>query len=110
LSGYANDLSAALAQVTHATQAAWATGEPRVALANAVPYMQAFGHTVLAWMWLDVALASLKLDATKIIAANAGRISATAYFYHYELPKIGAWLRVVTDRNLTCAEMSEDAF
>jgi hypothetical protein len=28
---------------------------PTEALANAVPYLQAFGHTVLAWIWLDVA-------------------------------------------------------
>ena len=40
-----------------APPAAWATGEPDDALANATPYMQAFGHLVLAWMWLDVALA-----------------------------------------------------
>ena len=25
---------------------------PTDALANAVPYLQAFGHTVLAWIWL----------------------------------------------------------
>jgi hypothetical protein len=47
-----------LQQVAAATKAAWATGEPAEALANAVPYMQAFGHTVLAWIWLDVALAA----------------------------------------------------
>ena len=27
---------------------------PEEALANATPYLQAFGHIVLAWMWLDV--------------------------------------------------------
>ena len=37
-------------------RAAWATGEPDEALANATPYLQAFGHVVLAWIWLDVAL------------------------------------------------------
>ena len=30
---------------------------PDEALANATPYLQAFGHMVLAWIWLDVALA-----------------------------------------------------
>jgi len=110
LSMFANDLMSALAQIKHATQAAWSTGEPRVALANAVPYMQAFGHTVLAWIWLDVACAVLALDATQSIASNAGRISSATYFYHYELPKIGAWLKVVESRNLTCADMPDDAF
>jgi len=110
LSAHAQALTQALQQVVGATQAAWSTGRPGDALANAVPYMQAFGHTVLAWIWLDVALAALAVDATKSIAANEGRVSATAYFYHYELPKIGAWLKVVESRDQTCAAMSEDAF
>ena len=100
----------ALQQVGAATQAAWATGNPAEALANAVPYMQAFGHTVLAWVWLDVALATLRADATLSIAASAGRMGAARYFYHYELPKIGAWLNVVNSRDTTCAALSEAAF
>ncbi len=110
LSAYADALALALQQVAGATQAAWSTGMPGDALANAVPYMQAFGHTVLAWIWLDVALAALTLDATKSIASTAGRLGATRYFYHYELPKIGAWLNVVGSRDQTCAALPEEAF
>ena len=110
LAEHADALADALQQVETATRAAWASGQPGEALANAVPYMQAFGHTVLAWIWLDVALASLKLDATKSIAANAGRMGANRYFYHYELPKIGAWLKVVETRDQTCADLPEEAF
>ncbi len=109
LAAHADALAAALQQVADATQAAWATGDPSDALANAVPYMQAFGHTVLAWIWLDVALC-IPPDAINSIAAHAGRIRATAYFYHYELPKIGAWLHVVSRRDQTCASMAEEAF
>ena len=110
LSAHAQALTLALCQVQDATQAAWSTGTSGDALANAVPYMQAFGHTVLAWIWLEVALAALTVNATQSIAATAGRIRATAYFYHYELPKIGAWLNVVKSRDQTCAGMPEDAF
>ena len=110
LAAHADALAAALQQIASATQAAWSTATPVDALANAVPYMQAFGHTVLAWIWLDVALAALRLDATKSIASTEGRIRATAYFYHYELPKIGAWLNVVESRDQTCAGVPEDAF
>ena len=110
LSGYADQLAQALQDVTAATQAAWSTGNPNEALANAVPYMQAFGHMVLAWMWLDVACKVLAQDATLSIAANAGRMGAAKYFYHYELPKIGAWLRVVGTRDATCMAMAEEAF
>ena len=54
----ANQLAAALQRLGAATKAAWATGVPEEALANATPYLQAFGHVVLAWLWLDVALAA----------------------------------------------------
>jgi alkylation response protein AidB-like acyl-CoA dehydrogenase len=110
LSTHAQALVVALQQVSDATQAAWSTGKPSDALANAVPYMQAFGHTVLAWIWLDVALAALDLDAPKAMASTQGKLSATRYFYHYELPKIGAWLSVVESRDATCADMLEAAF
>ena len=110
LASYANTLNDAMHQVSLATSAAWATEVPSEALANAVPYMQAFGHTVLAWIWLDVALAALTEDAANTLATTQGRLGATRYFYHYELPKISAWLQVVASRDLTCANLPEDAF
>ncbi|MES2511491.1 MAG: acyl-CoA dehydrogenase [Pseudomonadota bacterium] len=110
LAQYANDLGTALQHVGSATKAAWATGKPGDALANAVPYMQAFGHTVLAWIWLDVALAAIAADGAKSGVATLGRLGAAQYFYRYELPKIGAWLRVVETRDQTCAELPEEAF
>jgi butyryl-CoA dehydrogenase len=67
--------------------------------------MQAFGHTVLAWMWLEVELASLSEGL-----ANSGRRNAAHYFFNYELPKISAWLNVVESRDMTCATMAEDSF
>ena len=110
LAHYAGQLGDALHQVVQATQAAWANGEPREALANAVPYMQAFGHTVLAWIWLDVAVTVLTNDPELLVAANQGRMGAARYFFHYELPKIGAWLNVVNGCDMTCAELAEEAF
>ena len=110
LAGHANALGQALQQVGAATKAAWATGEPADALANAVPYMQAFGHMVLAWVWLDVALATLQADPALEQSAGVGRMGAMRFFFHYELPKIGAWLQVVSTRDATCAVFPEDAF
>ncbi|MFV0679056.1 acyl-CoA dehydrogenase [Ottowia sp.] len=104
----AQALAAALARVGRATQAAWASGNPVEALANAVPYMQAAGHVVLAWTWLELELAAV--NASKNEAASAGVTSASTYFYHYELPKIDAWLNVVESRDMTCAHMPEAAF
>ena len=110
LAPYAEALSKALAKVGAATQAAWSTDAPAEALANAVPYMQAFGHTVLAWIWLEVALATLEADPAQAQVVSLGRLGAARFFFHYELPKIGAWLNVVQSRDMTCASFPEDAF
>jgi hypothetical protein len=110
LAAHATALGQALQQVAAATQKAWSTGNPTEALANAVPYMQAFGHTVLAWIWLDVAAKALEADAAQAMPATQGRLGATRFFFHYELPKIGAWLGVVQTRDLTCADFPLDAF
>jgi butyryl-CoA dehydrogenase len=110
LAPHAKALREALEQVAFATKAAWSTGDPKEALANAVPYMQAFGHTVLAWIWLDVALRSLRNDAATSLSATVGRLAAASFFFHYELPKIGAWLHVVETREPICTQLPEEAF
>ena len=105
LIAHADALEQALQRVGRATKMAWSTGVPGEALANAVPYMQAFGHTVLAWIWLEVELASQAQEASHL-----GRRAAAHFFFNYELPKIGAWLNVVESRDMTCADTPEDAF
>ncbi|MFM7026426.1 MAG: acyl-CoA dehydrogenase [Limnohabitans sp.] len=101
----AQALGDALQQVGAATRAAWQGAEPAQALANAVPYLQAFGHTVIAWIWLDV-VQSVHGGAP----SDVGRLAAARYFYRYELPKIGAWLQVVSRCDPTCVNVPEDAF
>ncbi|MDI9333948.1 MAG: acyl-CoA dehydrogenase [Cytophagales bacterium] len=106
LQANADVLSKAFLKILDATKAAWSTGKPSEALANAVPYMQAFGHVVLAWMWLDVAITCIG----KTDDASLGRLGAARFFFHYELPKIDAWLGVVSSRDATCADLPESAF
>ncbi|MBT9487721.1 MAG: acyl-CoA dehydrogenase [Rubrivivax sp.] len=100
LAEHANQLAGALQKLGASTKAAWATGVPEEALANATPYLQAFGHVVLAWIWLDVAL----------VSDQPGRRAALRYFFAYELPKIDAWLGVVARREDVCRTMHEDWF
>ena len=106
LADNAKALTAALHKVTQATQSAWSTGQPQEALANAVPYLQGFGHLVLAWIWLDVSASCRGENSPQ----QTGRQAAAHYFYRYELPKIDAWLNVVGNRDMTCANLSEEAF
>ncbi|MBX3602091.1 MAG: acyl-CoA dehydrogenase C-terminal domain-containing protein [Rubrivivax sp.] len=102
----ANQLAGAVQQLGAATKAAWATGVPEEALANATPYLQAFGHVVLAWIWLDVAL----VVADRNDALAQGKRAALRYFYAYELPKIAAWLGPVARREALPREMRADWF
>ena len=110
LASHAKALGNALQDVGDATKKAWATGNPQEALANAVPYMQAFGHTVLAWIWLDVAACALDNDPRQEQSATQGHVGCARFFFHYELPKIGAWLAVVQSRDPTCATFPEESF
>ena len=93
-----------------ATRAAWSTRQPDEALANATPYLQAFGHVVVAWLWLDVARAAVAAAAGKDDAFLRGKLQAARYFFDFELPKIDAWLSVVAARNPTCREMQDAWF
>jgi butyryl-CoA dehydrogenase len=104
--GQANALASALQSLGAATKAAWASGVPEEALANATPYLEAFGHVVIAWILLDVALATQGREDD----AACGRRAAARYFFAYELPKIGAWLAVVSSREPACREMKESWF
>jgi butyryl-CoA dehydrogenase len=118
LAGHADKLAAALAHLVAATRAAWSTGDPTEALANATPYLQAFGHVMLAWMWLELAMCAQALpggpgaaDASPArINFIAGKRAACDYFFAYELPKVAAWLVVVETRDPTCRTMSPDWF
>jgi alkylation response protein AidB-like acyl-CoA dehydrogenase len=114
LAAPAETLEEAFKKLRRATQAAWATDISDEALANATPYLQAFGHFVIAWIWLDVAVSATTLRTEKGTANGSdylrGKLQATRYFFDYELPKIDAWLKVVESRNATCRDMKDGWF
>ncbi len=89
LEAHARDLEAAsarLAAVTNRVLEAAATLGPDQAFANATLYLDAFGTTMVSWLWLKQAI----LAAPK---ANdpfyAGKLLACRYMYQYELPRVG---------------------
>ena len=108
LAGHAEALAGAADHVVAATRDAWSTGSPEEALANATPYLQAFGHVVLAWVWLDVAACAAR--SAPASPQREGTLAACRYFFRYELPKVAAWLGVVETRDDTCRNVSEEAF
>ncbi|HEX3138972.1 MAG TPA: acyl-CoA dehydrogenase, partial [Rhizobacter sp.] len=104
----ANQLAGMLKLLGNTTKGAWATGVPEEALANATPYLQGFGHTVLAWIWLDLALCVQASKADENL--RQGTLAAAHYFFRYELPRVPAWLKVVETRDDTCRRMNEAWF
>jgi alkylation response protein AidB-like acyl-CoA dehydrogenase len=109
LAPYAGELQAAINEVATTLQALAPVlaANPTLALANAVLFLEAFGHTVIAWIWLRQALAAQR-GLENGIAADAdfyrGKLAACRWFYRWELPKVRQWhelLRSLDDTTLT---------
>ena len=81
-------LGDAVERVVKTTSAVWSAGDVEVSLANASLYLEAVGHVVLAWVWLE-----------QLLAADGrtgdfydGKRQAGRYFFRCELPKTGPQL------------------
>ncbi|NMM89912.1 acyl-CoA dehydrogenase [Rhodococcus sp. SRB_17] len=63
------------------------------ALANAGVFLEAFGHTVLAWTWLRQAVVAASALERGAGGAEAdfyqGKLQACRWFFHCELPRTG---------------------
>ena len=101
---YAQLLDAALTRTTEAATAAWSEGDPAVALANATPYMEAVGHVVVAWLWLEQLLAAHGKDGD----FYEGKRAAAAYFFRHELPRTGPQFDLVSSGERTVLDVSTD--
>ncbi len=117
LQHHINTFNAAFALLVHVTQTAWASAVAQqrtdALLANATPYMQAFGHVVMAWIWLELAAtASQALNQGQLhperIALLRGKLLTCDYFFAYELPKAQAWLAAVQQLNPTALQIEPD--
>lgn len=84
LAEYATDLQARVDRMVEVTATLWAGGDPAVALANSAVYLEAVGHVVVAWIWLEQLLA---VDGRSGDFFD-GKRAAARYFYRFELPKV----------------------
>jgi butyryl-CoA dehydrogenase len=83
LTAWAEALADALKRVARTTAALYAARDPERILANASVYLEAFGHVVLAWIWLAQALAA----HGKVGEFYDGKRQACRYFFRWELPR-----------------------
>ncbi|MBT0568533.1 acyl-CoA dehydrogenase C-terminal domain-containing protein [Williamsia sp. CHRR-6] len=82
---FAAQLRAATERLATVTLAVWSAGDVKVSLANSTVYLEAAGHVVVAWIWLEQLLAV----GVKQGDFYDGKRAAARYFYRFELPKTG---------------------
>ncbi len=106
LSEYASMLDAALYKLVDVTRQLHSSGHPQLTLANATVYLEAAGHIVVAWIWLEqMIVASGKAEDFYLGKMQAGR-----YFFFWELPKTGPWLDLLASLDDTCLMMNDRWF
>jgi len=104
---FAGELEAATARIGRATHRLGSLGAPEASLAHAMPYLQAFGHVIIAWIWLELSLAASQSEQSTDEDFLQGMRHACRYFYVHELPKIAAWLAPAEAGDTTIAETRE---
>jgi alkylation response protein AidB-like acyl-CoA dehydrogenase len=97
---------------TTQTLAAAMQRDPQQALANSAVYLDTFGHTVVAWLWLRQAVvAAAALDAgTGDTAFYEGKLAAARYCFGWMLPTTQASHALLRRLDNTCAAVRSDWF
>ncbi|WP_240689597.1 acyl-CoA dehydrogenase [Brevibacterium sp. S111] len=104
----ASALSSAADRIETVTAAVWSDGDPVSALENAWTYLEAVGHTVMAWLWLQQGMTA---EATAQDRGDSsflqGKIATARYFFTHELPLTGPWFDLVESRSTTFADLDD---
>jgi len=105
-SEFATQLDASWQKLVAVTMSMFASGDVEAAMANSVIYLEAFGHIVIAWMWLEqvVAVGDNPGDFYE------GKRQAARYFFAYELPRTAPQLLLLESLDRTTLDMRTDWF
>jgi hypothetical protein len=106
LAEWAAALEEAVARIVRTTRSLYAAGDMERALANATVYLEAFGHVVVAWIWLEQAIAAQGRAGD----FYAGKRQACRYFFRWELPRTGAQFALLDSLDDTTLAMREAWF
>ena len=98
---YADQLDRSWTDLVRVTGVLWEKGDPALALANATPYLEAFGHVVVAWLWLE----QLVVVGTRAGSLEDGKRAAARYFYAFELPATGPKLDLLASLDTTTLDL-----
>ncbi|MFN8032783.1 MAG: acyl-CoA dehydrogenase [Mycobacterium sp.] len=97
----AGQLDASWQRLVAVTMSMFASGDVEAAMANSAIYLEAFGHIVIAWMWLE------QFVATGGQAGDFydGKRQAARYFFRYELPRTTPQLQLLENLDRTTLEI-----
>ncbi len=106
LTEFASQLDTRITRIGEVTHTMWSGGDVAETLANSSIYLEAFGHVVVAWIWLEqiVALGETQSDFA------TGKRQAAQYFFRYELPKTDAQFNLLESLDRTTLEMQSNWF
>lgn len=99
-------LDTAWRRLTEVTAGLFASGDIEAAMANSAIYLEAFGHIVIAWIWLEQFLAA----GDRADDFYAGKRQAATFFFRYELPKTAPQLELLASLDRTTLEMADPWF
>jgi hypothetical protein len=102
----ARQLSQAMDRAVAVTETLWAAGDSERTLANASVYLEALGHVVLAWVWLEQARTANGHRGT----FYDGKRQAAKYFFNWELPKTGPQFDLLEQLDTTTLDMRDAWF
>jgi Acetyl-CoA dehydrogenase C-terminal like/Acyl-CoA dehydrogenase, C-terminal domain len=102
----ADGLAAAVARVREVTATLWGAGDLAVTLANSSLYLEAAGHVVVGWMWLEQVLAAAGREGD----FYEGKRAAARYFTRYELARTGPQLDLLASLDRTTLDMRAEWF
>ncbi|MAO82016.1 MAG: acyl-CoA dehydrogenase [Nocardioides sp.] len=106
-------LERALAVAIEVTDRVVSARDVNLSLANATIYLDAFGHVVIAWIWLWQAVSAaraLPAASEADVAFYRGKTSTCRYFFRYELPKVFAQFELVAALDDTCFNFEAEQF
>ena len=102
----AAQLADAWQRLVEVTATMFAGDDPAVTMANSAVYLEAFGHIVIAWVWLEQHLAAFAKDGD----FYEGKRQAARFFYRYELPKVYPQLDLLASLDRTTLDMQSSWF
>ena len=104
LTWMADKLNVTCDRLLEVTGKLWADADPARALANSTAYLNAAGHLVIAWLWLEQAIAA----AGKEGKFYAGKHLAAQYFFTHELPRTATWFDLLESRDTLLVDLDDE--